>query len=148
LPPLPEFEGGNQLASSRTGIPQIKLEGGRVSLNLKAPSRGQDGRFAAPTDMKDLPVAGVGGAEKMVAGEMALISVANPVQAYHLQIAKDQNFNSLIMNHDYEALDEIDLTETIPPGVYWMRVSYVDLLGFEGKFNAPRQITIGKKRYP
>jgi len=152
LPPLPEFEGGGPAAGpAKIGAPQIKMDGGRLSLNMKLSASGraaQAGRISGPgVDEKGMPEIGDANAKGIDANEIAkLISVANPVQSYHLQIARDQNFSNLVLNRNYDAFDEIDLAELLQPGSYWMRVSYVDLLGFEGKFNAARQITVGKKR--
>lgn len=151
LPPLPEFEGGGSAGLAKTGTPQIKMDSGRLSLNMKLSASGraaQAGRISGSgVDEKGLPEIGDANAKGIDANEIAkLISVANPVQSYHLQIARDQNFSNLVLNRNYDAFDEIDLTELLSPGAYWMRVSYVDLLGFEGKFNAARQITVGKKR--
>ncbi|OGS61875.1 MAG: hypothetical protein A3J79_00690 [Elusimicrobia bacterium RIFOXYB2_FULL_62_6] len=81
------------------------------------------------------------------AAEIAkMISVANPVQSYHLQVAQNQNFSAPVLDKTYDAFDSINLGELLPPGAYWMRVAYVDLLGFEGKFNAPRQIVVGRRQ--
>nr|MDA8130892.1 hypothetical protein [Elusimicrobiota bacterium] len=44
------------------------------------------------------------------------------------------------------AFDKIDLNGLLPPGNYFMRVALVDLLGFEGKFSAPRPLKIGGGR--
>ncbi|HOW89243.1 MAG TPA: LysM peptidoglycan-binding domain-containing protein [Elusimicrobiales bacterium] len=147
LPPLPEFEGGERVRLSKGSAPQIKLDGGRFSLNMKASSKAQTGRFSSATDLGEAPATDMGDAKRIDSGDVArLISVANPVQAYHLQVARDVGFTSLLLNRNYDAFDEVDLAEVLPPGNYWMRVSYVDLLGFEGKFNAPRAITVGKRR--
>lgn len=151
LPPLPEFESGGPAGTARIGLPMIKMEGARFSLNMKVASsaRGaQGGRLQAPgAELKDVPDVGDVNVKGIDANEIAkLISVANPVRAYHLQISQNQNFTSLLLNRSYDVFDEIDLTQLVAPGVYWMRVSYIDLLGFEGKFNAPRQITVGKGR--
>jgi hypothetical protein len=153
LPPLPEFAEGSQARLAKSGVPQIRMDGTKFSLGMKTMSsisrNGRDGRLVGPeTDMRGLPEVGVGNANAkgIDANEIAkLISVANPVQAYHLQIARDQNFVSMVLNRNFDAFDEVDLTEMMPPGAYWMRVSYIDLLGFEGKFNNPRKIMVGKK---
>lgn len=147
LPPLPEFEGGERVQIGKAGVPQIKLDGSRVSLNMKSSPKGRAGQSSAGPDMRGVPKVEVAGANSADAEQIArMISIATPVQAYHLQIARDMNFTSLALNRNYDAFDEIDLTELLPPGAYWMRVSYIDLLGFEGKFNSPRAITVGKKR--
>lgn len=151
LPPLPEFESGGQTRLGKTGAPRIKMEGNIFSLNMKSAARVQNGqgeRLSAPgADLKGGPEIGDVNDKGIDAGEIAkMISVANAVQAYHLQIAVDRNFSNIALDRQYDAFDAIDLTELLPPGGYWMRVSYIDLLGFEGKFNPARQIIVGKKR--
>jgi hypothetical protein len=59
-------------------------------------------------------------------------------------VARDQSFTSLLLDKNYDAFDNIDLKSLLPPGDYYMRVSIVDLLGFEGKFSTPRRIAVGK----
>ncbi len=151
LPPVAEFEGGSRTKLAKTGTPQVKMDGSKFSLTTASLPKGrtaQGGQIATPgVDIKGAPEVSDVNAKGIDVGEISkLISVANPVQSYHLQVARDPNFTNLLLNHNYDAFDEIDLTDLMPPGSYWMRVSYVDLLGFEGKFNAPRQITIGKRR--
>jgi len=151
LPPMAEFEGGSQTRLAKAGAPQVKMDGAKFSLNMANVPKGrtgQGGQIAAPgVDVKDAPEVGDVNAKGIDAAEITkLISVANTIQAYHLQVARDPNFTNLALNRNYDAFNEIDLTELVPPGSYWMRVSYVDLLGFEGKFNAPRQVTVGKRR--
>ena len=151
LPPVAEFEGASQTRLAKAGAPQVKMDGGKFSLNMANVPKGrpgQPGRLENPNvDIKGTPEVGNADAKGIDAAEISkMISVANPVQAYHLQVARDVNFANLTLNHNYDAFDEIDFAELMPPGNYWMRVSYIDLLGFEGKFNAPRQITVGKRR--
>ncbi len=147
LPPLPEFEGVERVQIAKAGVPQIKLDGSRFSLNMKASQKAQAGHLTTGADMHGLPKTDMADAKNIDTGQMArLISIASPVQAYHLQVAKDAGFTSLVLNRNYDAFDELDLTEILSPGTYWMRVSYIDLLGFEGKFNSPRSITVTKKR--
>jgi len=151
LPPVAEFEGGSQTKLAKGGTPQVKMDGSKFSLNMGGVPKGRTGQGPGLThpnvDINATPEIGDANAKGIDAAEIAkMISVANPVQSYHLQVARDQNFANLTLNRNYDAFDEIDLTELMPPGSYWMRVSYVDLLGFEGKFSAPRQITVGRKR--
>ena len=67
------------------------------------------------------------------------------VEREHLQVSKDQNFTSLVLDKTYDAFAAIDLNDILPAGNYYMRIALVDLLGFEGKFSAPRQIAVGRK---
>jgi len=146
LPPSLEFDQKSQTKLASLGSPKLSMDGGVVSLNMKAP-KAADGRAQLPDarTMKDVPSAGDLNDKRISADDaMKLISVGNPVQAYHLQVSRDQNFSTLVLDKSYDALENIDLNDTLPPGSYWMRVSLVDLLGFEGKYNTPRQIKVGR----
>jgi hypothetical protein len=132
LPPLPEFTGaGTQLA--RANQPQVKMSGNVVSLDVgKAPRAGSGA--PAPKGV-DAPPVDAGDISK-------LITVPNTVRGYHIQAARDQAFSKIELDRTYEVFDRIDLSDYLPAGTYWVRISYIDLLGFEGKFNAPRQVVI------
>ena len=146
LPPSLEFDQQSQTKLASFGNPKLSMDGGVVSLNMKAP-KAADARAKLPDagTMKDIPPAGDLNDKRISADEaMKLISVGNPVQAYHLQVSRDQNFSTIVLDKSYDALETIDLNDTLAPGSYWMRVSLVDLLGFEGKYNNPRQIKVGR----
>jgi hypothetical protein len=152
LPPLPEFRESGRPKPGKTGAPQIKMEGNVLSLDLKRPAKtaaGEGERLQVPgAEAKSAPGIGDLNDKEADSGELTkLISVANAVQAYRLQVSRDQNFAGIALDRQYDAFDTIDLTDLLPPGNYWMRVSYIDLLGFEGKFNSARRITVGRKRY-
>ena len=150
LPPLPEFEqgGGPELAGAGQGL-RLKMEGGLISLKMgkqaaKSELQVQRSAVAAEPSAEVPKVVNVPDKD-LHAGDFAkMVSVVNPVQGYHVQIALDQNFLRLLVDKRYDAFDSIDLNELLPPGNYWLRVSYIDLLGFEGKYNAPRQVKLGR----
>ena len=71
-----------------------------------------------------------------------IISIPNPVQGYRVQVSKDRAFSKVIHDKQYDVFENVDFSELLPKGMYWVRISYIDLLGFEGKFNKPRQISI------
>ena len=149
LPPMPELEQGTLTALASSGGTRLKTEGGVVSLNMKKVKTGPEVAAALPKDRdltKGIPAAGNVDDKNIDANEIVkMISVANPVQSYHLQVAKDQNFTSLQLDKNYDAFASIDLNDMLPAGSYYMRIALVDLLGFEGKFSAPRVISVGKK---
>ena len=149
LPPLPELE-QTQTALASSGAPQLRTENGVVSLNLKKNGKVPSVGAALPKDKDltgNLPKVGDVDDKNIDAAEIVkMISVANPVQSYHLQVSKDQNFTNLALDKTYDAFETIALADLMPSGDYYMRVSLVDLLGFEGKFSAPRRITVGKPR--
>jgi hypothetical protein len=148
MPPLPELEqSSTELASGKA--PKLSTTGGVVSLNIPKSTKTPTVVTAAVPKSGDLtkgmPAAGNVDDKNIDANEIVkMISVATPVQSYHLQVARDQSFTSLLLDKNYDAFDNIDLKSLLPPGDYYMRVSIVDLLGFEGKFSTPRRIAVGK----
>ncbi|MDT8286370.1 MAG: LysM peptidoglycan-binding domain-containing protein [Elusimicrobiales bacterium] len=141
LPALPEFsDGGTRLA--RASQPKVKMSGSVISLDAgKAPRAGSGA--SAPKAGEGAPKPG--DASAIDANEISkMITVANPVQGYHIQASRDRTFSKIDLDRTYEVFDRIDLSNYLPAGTYWVRISYIDLLGFEGKFNAPRQVTIAK----
>lgn len=145
LPPMAEFAGGGGPKPGSGKVPQMKIAGGVLSLSQASPRAGTGGA-AAPDINRNIETGNVNDTNINAAEIAKMISVANPVQSYHLQIAQGQNFAAPVLDKTYDAFDTINLSDLLPPGAYWMRVAYIDLLGFEGKFNAPRQITLGKKQ--
>lgn len=149
LPPLPQLADGSQTALGSSGATQFKSDGGVVSLSMGKPVKVSGGVKAGG----DLPAVDAGkgaavpdlNAKDIDATEIVkMLSVANPVQGYHLQVSKTQDFSKPLVNKTYDAFDRIDLNDILPPGDYYMRVSLIDLLGFEGKFSAPRPIKVGR----
>lgn len=148
LPELPRLAEGSQTALANGSATQFKNDGGVVSLAMGKPVKTGNANVKMP-DAK----AGVGTGAKVPdlndknldAAEMIkMLSAANPVRGYHLQVSKDQAFGTMALNKTYDAFDKIDLNAMLPPGDYYMRVALVDLLGFEGKFSAPRPIKVGR----
>jgi LysM repeat protein len=149
LPAMPELEPTAQTALASSGGTHLKTEGGVVSLNMKKVKTGPEVAAALPKDRdltKGIPEAGNVNDKDIDANEIVkMISVANPVQSYHLQVSRDQTFSTLALDKNYDAFASINLNDMLPAGNYYMRIALVDLLGFEGKFSAPRQIAVGKR---
>lgn len=147
LPKLPDFsDTKTALASgSRT---QLSSDGGIVSLKGlgtgKTPKAGADlpkdelGKGAKIPDINDKDID--------TTEIVKMLSVGNPVQSYHLQVSKEPGFTTTVLDKTYDAFDNINLNDLLPAGNYYMRVALIDLLGFEGKFSAPRQIKVGGSR--
>ncbi|HNW43634.1 MAG TPA: LysM peptidoglycan-binding domain-containing protein [Elusimicrobiales bacterium] len=148
LPPLLEFDAQSQAKLSPGSAPKLSMAGGVVSLNIKsAPKLAAPAVTAEKNLLKEAPAVGNVNDKRLAANDLLnVISVANPVQGYHLQIAKDQAFTAVVLNRTVDAFEAIDVNDILAPGNYWMRLALVDLLGFEGKFNTPRQISVGKAR--
>ncbi|HAN05653.1 MAG: hypothetical protein A2X29_02565 [Elusimicrobia bacterium GWA2_64_40] len=146
LPKLPDFDATRTQLASGGKTPQLTTSGGVVSLNMGKPVRQPAGA--------DLPKADPGGAKVPDLNDKALdaaeivklISVGNPVQSYHLQVSRDQTFATTVHDKNYDSFEDINLNDLLPPGNYYMRVALIDLLGFEGKFSAPRPVKVGGPR--
>ena len=67
-------------------------------------------------------------------------------QGYQLQVAKDRGFSSVVHDRTYGTKERPDLSKLLPPGDYFMRAAKIDLLGYKGKFSAPRPIKINVGR--
>ncbi|MHB0995764.1 MAG: LysM peptidoglycan-binding domain-containing protein [Elusimicrobiales bacterium] len=148
LPPLPELEAGQTTLTASAG-PQLRSDGGKISLAGLKPVKTGKVTAALPggKDLtKDMPKVGDVDEKNIDANEIVkMISVANPVASYHLQVSRTPAFTTLALDKTYDAFETIDLVGKVPAGDYYMRVALVDLLGFEGKFSAPRKITVGKE---
>jgi hypothetical protein len=151
LPPLPQLADGSQTALASASATQFRSEGGVVSLgNLgRGPKTGNGanlpkgelpkGELAQGAKVPDINDKDIDTTEIV-----KMLSVGSPVQSYHLQISKDQTFATTVLDKNYDAFDKIDLNEVLPAGSYYMRVALIDLLGFEGKFSAPRPVRVGR----
>ena len=143
MPELPQFEHGTVTALSTAAGPQLRTDGGVISLaNMKTSSRPTANLPKADLP-KNIPAADIDGKGIDTTEIVKMLSVGNPIQSYHLQVSKDQSFTTTVLNKEYDAFDKIDLNELLPPGNYYMRIALVDLLGFEGKFSAPRPLKVG-----
>ena len=143
MPELPQFAQGSVTALSTSGGPQLRTDGGVISLANMKTSPKPAANLPKGELPKDIPAADISGKGIDTSEIVKLLSVGNPVQSYHLQVSKDQSFTTTVLNKEYDAFDKIDLNELLPPGNYYMRIALVDLLGFEGKFSAPRPIKVG-----
>ncbi|HCC48146.1 MAG TPA: hypothetical protein DEQ38_08565 [Elusimicrobia bacterium] len=144
LPPLPQLSEGSQTALASGSRTHFKSDGGVVSIDMGKPvktgglaaklPKDDLGKGAKPPDLND---------KTLDSSEIVkMLSVGNPVQSYHLQVSKEAGFNTTLLDKTYDAFEKIDLNGVLPPGNYYMRVALIDLLGFEGKFSAPRPVKV------
>ncbi|MFH1618301.1 MAG: hypothetical protein ABIG11_00185, partial [bacterium] len=135
LPPLPAMAKDQAPKPASGPGPQVQLTGTVVSFSGVGPgSAGTAVTGLSP----EAPTAGV----KAAAALESKLTVGNPIQGYHVQIAGDAVFLRIIMDRHYSSFEKIDLKNVLKPGNYWVRISLVDLLGLEGSFTAPRMLTI------
>ena len=148
LPPLPQLDAAQTTLTASAG-PQLRSEGGKISLGNLKTGKTPGVNAALPGDKNltaNMPKTGNIDDKNIDANEIVkMISVANPVASYHLQVSRTPAFTTLALDKTYDAFETINLNGRIPPGDYYMRVALVDLLGFEGKYSAPRKITVEKE---
>lgn len=118
LPPAPELEDGT--GQLRAGAARLNMKGNVISLDA-APEPAMRGASA---------------------GRIS-VEVLNPVKSYHIQVSRGRDFTDFALDKTYDALETADLNAALPPGAYWLRISCIDLLDYEGRFTAPRRLTIG-----
>ncbi|MDD5687789.1 MAG: LysM peptidoglycan-binding domain-containing protein [Elusimicrobia bacterium] len=104
-----------------------------------------------PIDIKDKPAdikkdkivneINVGGELSKAAAYSSLLDIAQ----YHIQIAKDKEFNSVIYDSVRPIYDKFDIKKTdVPDGKYFWRVAYLDSSGAEGILSFAKEIYVDK----
>ncbi len=82
-----------------------------------------------------------------VRGDVQVLRIGQPIKAYHVQAAAEQNFRRILFDKTYDEGDRFDTDGIgLSTGAYWWRVAAIDLLGTEAKFHSPHYYTIGMKR--
>jgi LysM repeat protein len=146
LPPLPQFDINTAKLAKAKNATHVKMSGTKLSMNVA--KRNKKTR-AGNRGGKDINLLN-GKPVKMDLKQQdintkdldKLISIPNTVQGYHVQVSQNKDFVKIIHDKSYDVFDKVDFSEILPPGNYWIRLSYIDLLGFEGKFNKPRLVAI------
>lgn len=65
----------------------------------------------------------------------------NIFSTYHLQLAKEPEFKTIILEKSAPIGTPFDVkTEDVPDGIYYTRVAFVDALGVKGDFSKPAQV--------
>jgi len=153
LPPAAKFD-DTDIKLDKTAA--LKLEGNVLSLNtgknIKNPSARTNikiGDVAISTKEVPVPDSGkvknpdINGKDLIDSKEIVkTIDISKTISAYHVQISKDRDFNKIVFDKTFDIFTKINLEEHLPKGNYWFRVSYVDLLGFEGKYSEPKAISV------
>ena len=146
LPPLPQFDESRVKLAKTNSAPRVKMNGAKLSMNVvgrnKNTGRRKTGGRGANLLSGRTPEIDLKQQELEGTNLDKLISIPNPVQGYRVQVANDKDFVKIKHDKEYDVFDDVDFSDLLPPGRYWIRISYIDLLGFEGKFNKPRIIII------
>jgi hypothetical protein len=77
--------------------------------------------------------------------DLQRLSIGLPVAAYHVRVTGSQRAGApILFEKQFDAYEPIDLNQAgLANGLYWVRVSIVDLLGEKGTFSPPRRYRIG-----
>lgn len=77
-------------------------------------------------------------------GDVASLSVGVPISGFRVQASRDREFGTIALDKTFEPEERVDFKNMgLPSGVYWFRISLIDLLGTPGKFSAPRLYSVG-----
>ena len=141
LPPLPEFDASKAKLAKAKYAPVVKMNGSKLSMKVgknknavqgKGINRLYEKKIEMDVNYKDMNAINID----------SMISIPNPVRGYRVQVSKGKDFFKIVHDGEYDVFDDLDFSEILAPGRYWIRLSYIDLLGFEGKFNKPRLIIV------
>lgn len=146
LPKLPDFSGSATALASGNKT-HLSSDGGIVSIkNLAKTPKTASGGAAPGGDPDKVKTPDLNSKDVDATELFKMISAINPVQSYHLQVSRDRTFSTVALDKTYDAFEEINLNNVLPPGDYFLRVALIDLLGFEGKFGEPRPVKVGGSR--
>lgn len=153
LPPEAKFEDMN------TGLEKnvnLKLEGNVLSINM--PKGIKNTKTDVNIKLGDVPTTDktvqiseknvkapdLGGNVNIIDSKEITksIDISKTISAYHIQVAKDKEFSKIVFDKTYDVFTKVNLEDYLPKGNYWFRVSYIDLLGFEGKFSEPKAVSV------
>lgn len=70
------------------------------------------------------------------------IDLNKAISGYRVQIAMDIDFKNVVLDRRFDVFENLNFSNYIPKGKYYFRISYIDLIGFEGEFSKPKEITI------
>lgn len=131
------------------GVAEVEAQGKKVELRKgyvtevrpnmapSAPVMAPDaGEPAAPSAAAGVPEA------VLPAGALASIKV---MKAYRLQAAGDPSFSKVLLDRTFDPEAKPDLAGLLPAGEYFVRLAAIDLLGYQGKFSAPRRVRVDPK---
>ncbi|MDA8130108.1 MAG: hypothetical protein M0011_01255 [Elusimicrobia bacterium] len=131
------------------GVAEVQAQGKKVEVRQGyatevRPNMAPAAPVAAPepAELREAPsAADVPGAE-LPEHALAAIKV---MRAYRLQAAGDPAFSKVLLDRTFEPEVKPDLSALLPAGTYFIRLAAIDLLGYQGKFSAPRRVRVGPK---
>ncbi|MGC8867414.1 MAG: LysM peptidoglycan-binding domain-containing protein [Elusimicrobiales bacterium] len=95
-----------------------------------------------PKTPKDIKVKEVEKDQRFDLEENIKIDLSKAISGYHIQVAKDIEFKNIVLDRRFEIFRQVNLKDYLYRGRYYLRVAYIDLIGFEGEFSKPKEIEI------
>lgn len=75
--------------------------------------------------------------------EISNLSIGNPISGYRAQISISRDFSAPIFDNIFDSDEKLDIQAIgLKPGLYWIRLATIDLLGTQGPFTQPRQYAV------
>lgn len=81
-------------------------------------------------------------AEKLDVSGSVEVNLSKAISGYRIQVAKDRDFKDIVLDRKFDVFKQLNLRNYLYRGKYYFRISYIDLIGFEGEFSQPKEIVI------
>lgn len=153
LPATPDAEFSAKIKADRTttvkvtrGMAEVEAQGKRVLVRTGFVTEVRPDMPPSEPVMAPVPAAPAASAAPAEAPSASLppgaLDSVEAVSAYQLQVARDKDFKDLLVDRVYDVSENPDLSALLPPGEYFFRIAKIDLLGYKGKFSAPRPLKV------
>ena len=83
--------------------------------------------------------------EKKVKKEERLeikLDLSKAISGYRVQVARDMDFKDIVFDKRFDVFKNINLKDYLYSGTYYLRISYIDLLGIESEFTKAEKIIV------
>jgi hypothetical protein len=129
-------------------IPKPKVIGFYYVRTSSIDSKGYEGEFSRPQNFEIKSPSPPYIEKPRVDKKMIHLRWSSPEEdrSYHLQLARDETFKTILVDQEIRKTS-IDLKEPDVPGIYYVRVSGIDVDGNEGEFSNTEKVEI-KKKFP
>lgn len=123
---------------------------GFASGDMQKTGSAADANAARSSDVKNNGVRNVN--EINVGGEISKSGRSSgwfDITHYRMQIAKDKEFGSMVLNSVYPIYEKFNIKKTdVPDGKYFWRVAYLDSSGAEGILSSEKELLVDKTPPP
>jgi hypothetical protein len=135
----------NSVPSVPKKIPDIITDDNKQNFDLNVSKNIISVKLASKApdlNSKNVDVGDTSKAKNLKLNSNVNVDLSKAVSGYRLQVAKDREFKNIVLDRNFDVFRTLDLSVYIPAGKYYFRISYIDLIGFEGDFSDPKEITV------